>query len=391
MSHEQFLNSPDDIKWMRDKLKSIKGLPRFKSYILRGNEDVPDEVVLYREREPTVMDVPVAKIYHDANAEPYMESSELRSHEGESYGENPRTREIGQHVYDFESASKFLGNKTERTLAPNTKIFYVMQSGYYGNQTIAVRLYGTVIVRYMESGVIQLATGGHHTKTTKQRINQLLPPGFSVGQKNYDWFLHTPEGTYPFVEGMEFFVSGEHRGKVNIRPGSEQRFSNPPRRETKQRYAHLGSISEGTLRDEDLIDTFASELRSLYEATRTRIPPHVKKLLAEAEVLDYGETDDLSEVVSELSQELEHFAPPYAYFGASEGDGADFGFWISQYALDEAIRDGEVFVINDRQRGRQPDPPKNYRGLVLHVSDHGNMTLSQYVNGKYAYEVWSIV
>lgn len=115
---------------------------------------------------------------------------------------NPRAREIGNHVYDFESASKFLGDKSEKKLAANTKIFYVMQSRYYGNETIAVKFHQTIIVQYMQGGIIQLNTGGHRTVTTKQRINQLLPPGFRVEQRNYEWLLHTPSGTHGFADNM---------------------------------------------------------------------------------------------------------------------------------------------------------------------------------------------
>lgn len=116
---------------------------------------------------------------------------------------NPGAREIGQYVYDFDSASKFLGDKPERKLAPNTKVFYMPQSRYYGNETIAVKFHQTIIVQYMQGGIIELNTGGHRTVTTKQRINQLLPPGFRVEQRDYEWLLHTPSGTHGFADSMK--------------------------------------------------------------------------------------------------------------------------------------------------------------------------------------------
>lgn len=48
------------------------------------------------------------------------------------------------------------------------------QSGYYGNAEIAVRFHNTIIVRYYANDIIELNSGGYHTATTKQRINQLL-------------------------------------------------------------------------------------------------------------------------------------------------------------------------------------------------------------------------
>lgn len=166
---------------------------------------------------------------------------------------NPRAREIGNHVYDFDSASRFLGDKPERRLAANTKIFYMLQSRYYGNETIAVKFHQTIIVQYMQGGIIELNTGGHHTVTTKQRINQLLPPGFRVEQRNYEWLLHTPSGTHGFADSMKVStVSGNVKyheaGRVTpqvpalpgmtplgMRPKGQGYASNPPRGQGKFR------------------------------------------------------------------------------------------------------------------------------------------------------------
>lgn len=154
---------------------------------------------------------------------------------------NPRAREIGNHVYDFDSASRFLGDKSERRLAANTKIFYMPQSRYYGNETIAVKFHQTIIVQYMQGGIIELNTGGHHTVTTKQRINQLLPPGFRVEQRNYEWLLHTPSGTHGFADSMKvstvsgnvkYHEAGRVTPQVPALPGMTPlglRQTNPPR------------------------------------------------------------------------------------------------------------------------------------------------------------------
>lgn len=160
---------------------------------------------------------------------------------------------------------------------------------------------------------------------------------------------------------------------------------------TSVKYANIGSISSGTLRDEDLVDAFASELAALYKYTwGARMPPHVKKLLAEADKLteeDFANGDG-GEIVGELQDELEHFAPPFAYFGASEGDGADFGFWISGDALRDAIHDGEVLVQDDSRNGRRDKIPRGYTGYLLHISDHGNESLTRYRQGRYMVTIW---
>ena len=42
---------------------------------------------------------------------------------------------------------------------------------------------------------------------------------------------------------------------------------------------------------------------------------------------DPDAADLMSEIVSELMDALNSYAPPNMYFGSIEGDGADFGWW----------------------------------------------------------------
>lgn len=48
-----------------------------------------------------------------------------------------------------------------------------------------------------------LNTGGYETKTTKRRINRYLPSGYKLYQKDFTWYLDTPEGTQEFFDKME--------------------------------------------------------------------------------------------------------------------------------------------------------------------------------------------
>jgi len=99
---------------------------------------------------------------------------------------------------------------------------------------------------------------------------------------------------------------------------------------TSYRYASIGSVSSGTLRTEDLLQTFVDELeRVLKRQPRSFKRRPYRKLLNDAThamrvVADGIVADDL---VNELQDALSDFAPPYCYFGTVEGDGADFGFW----------------------------------------------------------------
>ncbi len=147
------------------------------------------------------------------------------------------------------------------------------------------------------------------------------------------------------------------------------------------KYASFGSVSSGTLRTEDLLSSFADELAyQLRRQPRSFKRREFRKLISDAARID-PEHEDASDLVSELQDALEVFAPPYGYFGTLAGDGADFGYWLGDitHAFD-GLR------VNDTS-----EVPRGYRGEVLHVNDHGNITL--YVvnaRGKFR-EVWGVV
>ena len=87
--------------------------------------------------------------------------------------------------------------------------------------------------------------------------------------------------------------------------------------------AELGTVISGTLRPEDLIPAFASELRFLSEVSAEPW----EWLLEAADGADY-ESESAVELIRELANALNEFAPEGAYFGAHPGDGTDFGFWM---------------------------------------------------------------
>src|SRR6267154_6593467 len=93
--------------------------------------------------------------------------------------------------------------------------------------------------------------------------------------------------------------------------------------------AQFGSISSGTMRADDLVPAFAAELEWLTSGGRADRTTEESKLLAEADAIEDYESEDASELLCELFDALAYHAPPYGYFGAHEGDGADYGFWLS--------------------------------------------------------------
>lgn len=150
------------------------------------------------------------------------------------------------------------------------------------------------------------------------------------------------------------------------------------------KYAQIGAISSGTMRTEDLLATFGSELE--YHVRRNKGKrglglPAKRKLIAEAARVD-PESEVADEIVSELIDALENFAPPYAYFGTTEGDGASFGFWP---CLD---MHGDCDDLPRFEAGCAPD---DFRGDCLLITDHGNVTCGCYgPRGRFT-EYWSVV
>lgn len=131
------------------------------------------------------------------------------------------------------------------------------------------------------------------------------------------------------------------------------------------KYARIGAISSDTLRTEDLLLAFADELE--YHVQRNKGARGIdisakRKLVREAYAVD-AESEDANEIVQELSDALETFAPPYAYFGSNECDGACFGFWP---CVDMHGDCDDLPKFND-------SAPDDFKGDCLLVSDHGNV------------------
>ena len=152
------------------------------------------------------------------------------------------------------------------------------------------------------------------------------------------------------------------------------------------KYASIGSISSGTLRTEDLLSSFAFELEDLVQRNASawwrpfgrQLRDAYMSLIGAAREVD-PDSEAALDVVEELADALAAFAPPYCYFGAHADDAAAYGFWLSDMDDFDGLRVADTSEV-----------PKGYSGDVLHVNDHGNITLYRASRGKLS-EVWSIV
>ena len=61
---QTFCDSPEDCQWLRETHLKDKNLnngpvPPFKSFVMFGNEDCPQSILLYGEKSPNINDKPI--------------------------------------------------------------------------------------------------------------------------------------------------------------------------------------------------------------------------------------------------------------------------------------------------------------------------------------------
>lgn len=145
----------------------------------------------------------------------------------------------------------------------------------------------------------------------------------------------------------------------------------------------IGSVSHGTMRNEDLIPEFVYILKQ-FSKGKNKVQHKKCREIEKRMKLEYyfqsEESDfDLNEF---LFDALQDYALPYFYFGSHPGDGSDYGFWLSEFFEDEF----EGLKVSDLS-----EIPTDYAGEILLVNDHGNMSLYNKAKTQNPKEIWSIV
>ena len=136
---------------------------------------------------------------------------------------------------------------------------------------------------------------------------------------------------------------------------------------------NIGTVSSGTMRPKDLIPEFLDCLESQKDITPSdsQLCVKIRKCFEDEEDAEaYFDSEDAGWDLEQLFDALEAYAPPYFYFGAHEGNGSDYGFWLSNDSLEMAVHDDEILKVDDLA-----NIPDDWTGEVLHVNDHGNCTL----------------
>src|SRR5690606_12912913 len=109
----------------------------------------------------------------------------------------------------------------------------------------------------------------------------------------------------------------------------------------------LGTVSHGTMREEDLIPAFLNELEELDPERASSYWDEIPESAIEDPDHDWWSSEEALWILEELFDVLNEYAPPYCYFGALEGDGSDYGFWIDRYAFEEALENGEIMKVDE--------------------------------------------
>jgi hypothetical protein len=159
------------------------------------------------------------------------------------------------------------------------------------------------------------------------------------------------------------------------------------------KYGSIGSISSATMKPDDLIPSFCSELRYLGHKSKklSQIEHEINKVNTDK----YYESEECEYDLESLFDMLNDHALPYMYFGSHPGDSSDYGFWVSEgleYDFEGIILNeyGEYWQGYGSHKEQLESLPKRYTGELLEVSDHGNLTLYVYKNGR-SREIWSVV
>ena len=148
---------------------------------------------------------------------------------------------------------------------------------------------------------------------------------------------------------------------------------------TQTSKVNIGTLTQGTLRSEDLIPAFTYELAYLSNGQHPLLH-EIKQFdwYSEDISLDIGDSQQeiASDLVNDLMDALNEYAPAHTYFGTLDGDGSDFGFWP----------DGEPFELCDTKKTREGWIDNDCK-VIVEINDHGNVTVMD-MNRN---ELWSAV
>lgn len=180
-------------------------------------------------------------------------------------------------------------------------------------------------------------------------------------------------------------------------------------------YPPLGSVSSGTMRPEDLIPAFLSVLEQYRPREARKLTWRYRKLINTMQrgwyyvngqpVYCDGVPDEMQDsaawFLEELFDALDAIAPPYVSFGAHEGDGSDYGYWVDWCSVEICLDAFLILRIPDHWPNLTPAEVIEFSGwhtpratdpiclYCLRWDSAGDGTADLY-NAKTGERIWSV-
>ncbi len=142
----------------------------------------------------------------------------------------------------------------------------------------------------------------------------------------------------------------------------------------------LGSISTGTLKTEDLLPAFANALK-IFDPLHATIKEAYELMATWGSGEENEEMELADAILDQLTSSLHDACPPFVYFGAHPGDGADFGFWPDW----DAIEDFKSHCFGGPQDGQHYEIEETRACIIF---QDGDVTVNDMDNRNI---LWSIV
>lgn len=134
----------------------------------------------------------------------------------------------------------------------------------------------------------------------------------------------------------------------------------------------IGTISHGTLRNEDLASAIHAALKSQGHKESDML---MRELRGIANALV---DDNDSEILSDGIDALNYHVPMFCYAGFHPGDGSDLGVWPDHEMIESAIADGDAIQISDlADLDSLAISELQGANVAILVNDHGNISVYQ--------------
>lgn len=92
-----------------------------------------------------------------------------------------------------------------KPIGNNTRLYFY-DAGVGHENYYTIRLHGNIIMQIFRYRIVP-SDGGWQTVTTKARLNEYLPRGFRVFQKNWVWYLEDTYVNTSFPFGDVYYLS----------------------------------------------------------------------------------------------------------------------------------------------------------------------------------------